>query len=231
MATREEMILKIKKIMATANDTSEGGEHERETAMAMVQKLLIKHRIDLSEINETDDNTTQDFLYENISPAFRRIARAIANMNFCKYIYSVNPKRPSYGNHQFIGSDIDVQACIALAKHLILSVRREARQGAKLYPHDKSYTRSFENAASCRIRDRAKENVANAIEQEKNISSDQLGTSLVITTAYEKIDEIATAYLEKTKQSVTLVAPRAIKINSSQGYKDGVEYGNKVEIT
>ena len=46
----DKIIDKIAKLLAVANGNAAGGEHERDTAMRMATKLLIKHNLSMVDI-------------------------------------------------------------------------------------------------------------------------------------------------------------------------------------
>lgn len=224
------IIEKIKKLMAVVNDAAKGGEHEREVAMNMVQRLLLKHRIEISEVEDIEEDTIEMSEVFSSATFARTIIFAIGKLNFCKIYFTRLPSAKA--RFTFIGREHEIMATIQLCKIIIKSVSREARKGAKIYSHDKSYTRSFENGASYRISERAYDIIKNVKENPEAIMTDikvSSATSLVIANSYDEAEEKNAKYMEGTGVKIKSKRPR-MQNSSADGFYDGDRFGKTVNI-
>lgn len=224
MTNKANIIEKIKKMMAMINDNATGSEEERDTALQMVQKLLVKHRIEISEIEETTNGITEQTVKLFNSQFSRIIFAAISRMNFCKMYYRKIVGKPTYANFTFIGKEHEILATIELCKTILFSVNKEARKGAKLNPNDKSYVRSFENSASLRISNR----IDDIIEKSKN--NNETGNALTVISAYDNAVIECDNYLMENNVKINIKKSRNIKVNSYNGYHDGDNFGKNVNL-
>lgn len=224
--SNEAVINRIKKLMNLANSKSDGNEEERDTALNLIAKLVTKYRIDMASIsNDSETTTTSSSFKEMSAPWVRNIINAICRMNFCDMYYIRHGN--SYCYYHVVGNEVEIEATINLCQHIIKSVSKESRNKAKLYPHDKSYKRSFESAASSRISHRIKEIITQVIECEEKENS---STALVLINQYEKAKEDNARYLENTNIKV-VTKNYKLKTQSYNGHVDGHNYGNTVNIS
>ena len=220
---------KIRKLLALANDTSENGEAEREVAMKMIQKLLIKHRIEMSDvILESDEQvevTSTTFHFHN-APWIRTIIVGLSKMNFCQYYWTKDfLKGAAYGYHTIIGLPHEIEATIELVKVIFHSCDKEAKVGAKKFIEDKSFKRSFLNAASTKIYYRAMELVTESISHDSEI-----GTALVVKNAYEVADQRNSEFLENRGTTIKEKKQRT-RTKSRNGATQGSKFGSTVSLT
>lgn len=223
--SKESIIEKIKKLMNVVNDSATGSEEERDTALKMVQKLLVKHRIEMSEIEEKEEGITEQTVVLYNSQYSRIIFSAISRMNFCSFYYRKIPNRPTYANFTFIGKEHEIFATIELCKSILFSVNKESRKGAKIHAHDKHYSRSFVNSASVRISKRV-----NEIIEDSKKNNDETGNALIIINAYDNAVIECDNYLNNKNLKLITKKPRNINIKSFNGYNDGDNFGKKVNL-
>lgn len=195
--------------------------------MQMVQKILLEHRLNLSDVEKLSDNgsTIAVSKHGQNSPWIRAVYGSIAKLNFCTYYFSSSQKGATYCFHNVIGEKHEVEVVHELAAYIIKSISKESRIGAKRNPKDKSYTRSFQNAAGFRIMKRVEEIITVSIEQEKSST----GTDLVVSE-YDNAIQKSEEYLEKAGIELT-VKTRTIRSKSLSGTDDGRRYANTLNIS
>lgn len=224
----DSILEKIKKLIALANDNATGSEEERDAAMKMVQKLLIKYRLTMADVSSTEKDETivsQTYRFYG-APWIRTVFGAISRMNFCKYYYMRDTTSNNHVLHVFTGATHEVEATIELCKAIQFSCEKEGSKGARINSHDKSYKRSFLNVCSSTISNRVNIMIQEEIEFDENST----GTSLVVKNAYEMAEIKATKYLEE--QGIKLRIPkRVMTYRSGRGYQDGKNYGNSVNLS
>jgi hypothetical protein len=116
MSERENVMTKIRKALALANDGA--SDHECETALLMAQRLMTKYGIDMSEVESQDtDEQGKEVVHENVTergrtPYWKKALSNVIADNFRCYNYT----RTGGGKSRivFLGTKEDV----ALAKEL-----------------------------------------------------------------------------------------------------------------
>lgn len=133
----ENIILKIKKLLAL---TKSKNENESQNAMMKVQRLLIKHKLSIKEVEEYE---IKDFKIEDYktNQRFRgkswksNLANVLAD-NFSCYIYL---KEENYKVRSicFYGKEEDVQICNIMLEYAIKYIDSEGNKLVKKMKQDK----------------------------------------------------------------------------------------------
>lgn len=132
---KDDMILKIKKLLALSKSSN---EHESQNAMIMAQKLLIKHKISMNEVDSYDIETF-NILEKGTSIKFRgsswksNLGQVIAN-NFSCYLF-YRTKR----THEiiFYGKEEDIIICNIMLEYAIKCINLNADKLIKRLKTDK----------------------------------------------------------------------------------------------
>ncbi|ACV50224.1 conserved hypothetical protein [Delftia phage PhiW-14] len=146
IAERTKHMEKIRKMLALANDDAHGGEHERNVAMEMARKLMIKHNIDMGQIY-AEFTREGDSIQVQSDPWLRRAAHA-ASILFMTYMYYSKIKGTQKYKVTFVGQRANVETTIEMANYLIKSVRREGTKFRREHGDIARLETNFLNAAA-----------------------------------------------------------------------------------
>jgi hypothetical protein len=217
---------KLRKILAIVR--SNGNEHERDMAMMRLQEMLVKHRLEMSDIEEKEKEGIVKLEIVGINgPWARTVCQAIAKLNFCDYVF-----RRQYGNdqrlitHIFIGRPHEAEVAQELAMLILEQLNTESRVQARR-TSDPSFQRSFLNAASHTIYHRAEALIkqASAATQAQSQS-----TALMVLNAYALAEQENKQYLTTAFKNLKSGTNRQTS-KSHAGYNEGKVFGDKIPLS
>lgn len=219
---------RVKKMLNLGRDAG-ATEAERETAMRMAHKLLLKHNLDLATVDAStaakDDPRAEAIATYYGRPWARVVSHAIARLFFCEYIY-VSATNAKDTRHCFIGRESNTGTAIAMSRWLVEAIAKEAR---KRNEHegdgDNAWKRSFCIGAAVAVSHR----VDRMINEASKAVTAAPGTALVVANLYAVEQATNKALVEK--QYPKLGKGRNGKsTGSNEAASAGRAYGNSVNL-
>jgi hypothetical protein len=222
MKMDNKIISKVKKLLALAKDNP--NDNEADTAMLMVQELLAKYNISMSDIDSSDDENEKNVIEESVTkftrtPWWKKELAVIIAENFkCKTFLSVGQGKTKI---VFLGLEMDVIIAKDVFQYAEIVIDRLAKSYVnKIYREGKS-TKGVRNEFIWGflkgLRDKFREQV------EKN----DWGLILVTDALVEK------AFADKNlrKGSNSGIAPNfSGDLNARQeGYSEGQKFADTYE--
>lgn len=212
----KEVIEKVKKLLALSKSSN---EHEASTAMLQVQKLLVKYKLSMREIEEFEGKQTVNVVEDlsDISTSTGRWKGSLAMVicdNFGCYCYAQTKDRKSYVT--FIGKEEDVTVCKIVIKYAIDCIKSKVKIFKKQYKEEGRSTTGLEMTyALSFIR-----GLEQAFKNQRKENEDEWGLVLV------KDPEV-----EKVWNNLGLVSSRKCKVKvvkdsqlRNQAYEDGKNF-------
>jgi Protein of unknown function (DUF2786) len=146
MASKTDLIKeKLRKILAVVR--SNGNVHEREQAMLRLQELLVKHRLEMTDIeHKEEEGIIRLEVQGRNGPWARTVGHAIAKLNFCSYLFQRNNGDQRNCIHIFIGRPHEVEVVKELTLLILEQLNTESTVQARR-SLNKSFQRSFLNGA------------------------------------------------------------------------------------
>ena len=148
---------KIQKLLIMAERG--GTENEMQVAMRMVQELLAKHNLEMSDVQKTEIED-EDIIQEkndidNNVPWQRNIYYSIGRLYFCKVYssYSYLPFGKKYVSMAVVGKQSNVQTVRIIAEYVIKLCNELSKQPGT----DRSWRNSFKNGFQSRLSQRVTE--------------------------------------------------------------------------
>lgn len=201
-------------------------EFERNAAMGRLQALLIKHRLDMNDI---EDKAKEDIVEITVlghnGPWARSVAKSISKLNFCNYVFQRKHGDQRFVNHSFVGRPHEVEVAKELTtlihEQLLSESSAQARRSM-----DPSFQRSFLNAASATIYRRVEELIKQTSQPSAETSS---STALIVLNAYALAEVENNNFLEVAYPNLKTTKSRA-KSKSHAGYAEGRAFGDKIPL-
>ena len=177
MDTKEQVIEKVKKILAKADPTRNDCEAEVENAMRIAKRLMAEHDIEMTdvEVDEEDGSESFDFCNEQCDLLVRgslvgtvaRAVRYITNTDCFRTSYYKGTKK--FYKMTFCGTRTDVAVAKMMYGMLWEMMKERARAVAREHgcSSDRSFIRSYETGFSSGLVKNASEDVVFE-DQKKN---------------------------------------------------------------
>lgn len=216
----EAIIVKIRKMMALANDAG-ASDGERDNAMRMAYNIMAKHNLAESDLTEKELRQLIG-LGGDAAPYARRIANALAGMFFCNYY---TERRGATSTHKFVGKAANVMTASLMADYVIKSIRKEARKTASVNGYTNTWKTSFYKGAASVIVARCIE----MIEAQKTETTKTTGTGLVLASVYDSEKLANDQFLAEAGVRLRMKASREHRATAA-GYNAGKEFGGKVNL-
>lgn len=221
----------IDKVRKLLNMTVEAGctINEAASAYKQAQKLIVQHRISVSDLNEGNDEeiTNKHYLYkgERVVHWKSRLASVLCHVNGAKMYYNnkyEQRKNGRIGNvvyYQVIGRDSDVQVIDYFFKYLTNEIERLCKEEQRRNPGEgKSFSDSFKKGAADKIIQRLYEAV-------KEVRDESTSTSIV------KVDMRDAEVQKWAKEKLNLKSSNLhATANDARGYYAGVLAGAKISL-
>lgn len=210
----KEVIEKIKKLLALSESSN---EHESNTAMLQVQKLLVKHKLSMKEVEEFEKevvNVVNDM--SDICLTTGRWKGSLALViceNFGCYCYSQKKNGKTYVT--FVGKDSDVVVCKIVLEYAIDCIKSRVTSFKRQFKREGRSTKGLEATYALSFIQGLKK----AFEEQKKANEQEWGLVLVKDPEVEKAWSQLT--LRKTKYRPTVVNDIDI-VNSA--YNDGKRF-------
>ncbi len=216
---------KLRKILAIVH--SNGNEHERNMAMLRLQELLVKHRLEMSDIEEKAKEDIIRVIVTGLNgPWARTVASAISKLYFCNYYFVSNGTSDQrFCKHVFVGRPHEAEVAKELAMLVIGQLQTESAMQARRNGNS-SFQRSFLNAASSAIYWRVEAMIkeSSTPNQERTMS-----TALMVQSAYEQALAENKQFLDNIGMVITFPKWRT-RTKSYEGSAQGRNFGNKVPL-
>jgi uncharacterized protein DUF2786 len=228
----EKILVRIKKMMALANDRA-ASEGERDNAMRMVHGILAKYNLTMAEADSTSLSPEEKRTGRAMDTGGRKfphvwqrnVAMAIANLYFCNYFFTQHKDQKV--DHFFIGKHANVYTAQEMTKYVITSIEKEARSSRKAHHGDGAYERNFAKGAAEVLNHRCHEirRAAEAKPSETNSC-----TALVLASVYQKEKEANAKYLAEVMNIRLRSAKMTQHSSHSDGRHQGRQYGNQINL-
>ncbi len=224
MSTNDKILEKIKNLLTLAEDG--GNDEESQTALAMAQKLMLKHKISQNELSTSE---SQEIIIKSLS-VYKRIywwekvlVRIIAD-NFRVMFYIQSSRFPHQKSVQrklvFMGYPEDVELAYEVFYLAAETMKFYASQHLKDYEDEhslpairKSYYQGFMDGLEHKF-----------IQQKKNLVKENEKYALVIKTPQDVIDK----YNCEINGALSFKHPQMKK--NSMAYQNGYSKGNTMQF-
>jgi hypothetical protein len=225
----EKVIAKIRKMLAHANDTAAGGEHERDTALRMAHNLLAKYNLSMSDVsqkNNQDDRSDQTEVYYDYV-WMRMMAAAISKLYFC-HLFTQKTGKKDRSKFTFVGREANVSTAKEMFEYVVKSVTKEASRVTTAAGENQTFKWSFCKGAALQIHHRCVK-LREEAEAESRAEA-KPGTQLVLASLYAAEHTANQNYINE-KMGITLrKAPMRTRNTDSSGFAAGKAFGNKVGL-
>lgn len=216
----EEIIVKIKKMMALANDAG-ASDGERENAMRMAYNIMAKYNLDEDDLAEKELRQILEYAGKT-SPWARRIANSLAGLFFCNYY---TQRSGVASTHKFVGKAANAMTASIMTEYVIKSIRSEAGKVARKNGYPNNWKTSFYKGAANTITTRC----LDLIEAQKNTMTKTAGTGLVLASFYDS--ERAANDKFTAEQGIRLRTKACSEQRpTAAGFNAGKEFGNGINL-
>jgi hypothetical protein len=221
--SNEKMMLRIKKMMALANDAG-ATEHEREAALEHATALLQKYNLTMKDLPADEQDEKRSTLEMTISGDvwIRSLAQSVASLFFCDYFY-MRTGTSGKDTHHFVGREGNAITAMEMTNFLSKSIRKEAtsRYRSATSPEGRSFCVGALVSISRRIKE---------MKTQGTKSADGSSNALALLDLY-KSESLANAkFLETTGVKVVQKNVRKSSIIGSS-YDAGKVHGNSISLT
>lgn len=229
----DNIIEKIRKLMALADKNSGATESEMEVALSMAQALMMKHAIDEDRIRPKDAPGAKERVVGDdgvgFMPWMTNLAAAAATLNMCKSL-----QQKLHNGHYaffFVGRPEAAEAAEMLLKQLIKEVDRLYKMNMpKTIPQSQrgKYRDNFKFACSTRINARAWQ-IMETMKKDDQLAINKTGsTALVVaSTVAQRLREAEDWINEKYGDTIKATKRRG---RSGQGLAEGLRAGDQAKI-
>lgn len=217
MTTQQNIIRKIRALLARADENRNDNEHEREIAMRQAEKLMAMHAIDASDIDTSDIERPGTEQVKTGASLWRAsIVGAIAKLYGCAS-YRTSGRN---GTTKVIGRQADRMVVLSIAAWIMESIDREARNTCQ----GRRESRAFRVGANAGVWRQVRQ-----ILRERRESADRVaGTALVVADYYASQLTINDRHM---RSMVRLRSGSGMSHSSTSGYARGRAYGESVNLS
>lgn len=223
MNEKSKVLDRVRKMLAMAND-ERGNEHEREAAMRMAHSLLIKHGLDMLEVEKSQrDAEDPRGQFENDGYGMKWalfVRNCIARLYMCKYIQGskINSTRT---RHIFVGRESNATVAMDISEFVVNSILQEAR---KRYRQTLcAETRAFGMGCAVTIAKRV-----DAIIADRSHEFVEESKALVLVAMREDEEKGNAAFIAENLETVQRNFRRT-RLNAG-AYADGSKFGERVGL-
>lgn len=224
----EKIIARVQKLLNLANDDA-ASEGERENALRMAHATLLKHNIDMSQVDKftrDKEDPREEMAVDGWNLVWCRGVRdAVARLFFCKYLIGgkINATR---GRHYYIGRTSNVATAAYMSDWIIAGILKEADRlhGHRLNPNGRSFCVGVEDT----IRHRVNRMITEA--QQNDTPDTPAGTALVVMELYKSELDANAAFIAEQYGEIKSQKRRDTGVNEA-AYSQGVSYGNTVNLS
>lgn len=214
----EKIIERIRKLLALAGNNP--SDAEREAAMQKAHQLLVDHNLQMQDVHTTPE-VVEAFVNEmkfRATPWARVIVNHIAQLYFCKFIYSV---RGGKLVATFVGMRVDAEIARMVSESILASVRAQSvTYGATTG----GSPGSFRNGASATIAHRCLKLMREAAPVNAP------GTALVVQSLYKTRAAEADAWVKQNMGE--LGKPRSkLNVRHDAAGQAGAAFAQTVSLT
>lgn len=231
----DKVLARIKKMLALANDAG-ATDGERETALAMAHKLMVKFNIDAAQVASLDDNKIEEgrgkdtFIWGKEMWALRT-AQAVCKLFMCEFYFQTSALQKSKAYYCVIGTQMNVSAAKLLSEFVLASIHRQARVAAYQAGHKPGgafgrFMRSFCEAAGLRICRR----VLDILEAQRTANEPVPGTALVVQNLYDSEQEKNKNWIAEHTGELKQRNSKGARVIDRDAYSKGDEYGRSVHL-
>lgn len=211
----ENIVLKIKKLLALSKSSN---ENEAKSSLLMAQKLLMKHKLTMKEINEYKETSIKELKTDITYKKAKwkgKLAKVIAN-NYKCYVYS----EVNYSNQiMFFGREEDTTICKIVLEYAIDSINSKVKLLQKEAKKNYMSVKGIENDYALGFIS----GLEKAFEEQKRKYKDEW--SLVVLKDKEVVEE----YENFSKGFKTY--PIKYVVENGKHFNEGVKDGKNFDIT
>ena len=185
----DKAIDKVRKLLNLANN--EGAtEGERDNALRMAYALIAKHNLEMSQVDQKEEERviSKEPIYAR--PWARRVASSVASLFFCQY-FTQNLSQRNMALHHFVGKLSNSVTAMEISMFLIASIRRESGKRQRALGESVTWRRSFCTGAAQQIQQRIHE-----LRKTEESKAPSTGTSLVLADVYRMEVEANEAFIK-----------------------------------
>ncbi len=216
----EKIIDKIKKLLALANNSA-ASEGERENALRMAHNLLVKHNLEMKDLQEHE--IKENRIFERLETFqmkwCRGVAISIAKLFFCE-MFTEGKINGTKGRYCFVGKESNATTAALMTEYVISSILREARKlyGSNLAPQ----STSFGHGARAKLRDRINEMIST--------TSQATGTGLVVLELYDLEISANKSFIDAEGIKLVTITLKKSNISDLAAFGAGSLFGNKIDL-
>lgn len=224
----------IRKLLAMA----EGGtEHEALVAAQKASLLALKYNIDILALQTKPEDYKDDHLHQDIKVDrwVSNILHGVANLNAVKHYRSHNPDTDDW-SYRLVGKQHNINITRSITQYLVNEVRRLNTSHVKDKPHLNTaparadYRKAFRLAASQRLYSRLTD-LLSELQNHPEVAPLALQTNALVVADYFKTEAQACEdFISKNIGALTFTKERPLRINSTEGYRDGQNAANKISL-
>jgi hypothetical protein len=213
----EKIVERVRKLLALAGNNP--SEAEREAALRKAHAILLEHNLQMHDVIEKIETVNAyDMVVKYPSTWSRVISNAIANLYFCKFVYTKVGR--SYIAH-FIGMRVDAEIAQMVASNIIESVAREAVYHSRVTGGSVA---SFKNGAASSIAYRCR-------KMREQAEADPVpGTALVVQSLYKTRAAEAEDFTQN-KWGKLKETNRRMRVTADESGRAGSKFGGTVSLT
>jgi hypothetical protein len=223
----DKVIAKIRKLLAVANGSAAGGEHERDTAMRMALGLLAKYNLDMADLSEPQEIRGKDNTLElHATPWMRWVGDSVAKLFFCFCYTSTSYGKTNRRRYSFIGLRSNVETAKAITEYVVRSIEREGTRRMKEGGHSAAWANSFRKGAALRIGSRCTALRKQAELEQAPVSGER---GIVLASVYKQNELANQKWLDDMGIEVNFMPDRTQDPLQS-GLRAGAEFGDKINL-
>lgn len=220
----DKILDRVRKMLAMAND-ERGNQHEREQALRMAHNLLIKHGLDLLDVERSQrDAEDARGRYTGEGHSMRwalHIRLHVARLFMCRYL--VGAKLNSWKcEHVFIGRESNATTAMYISDYVVNSIVKESRKrfGGDSVPEARSFALGCADQIAIRVRE---------MLADKDDQFSAPDKALIVVAMRKEEDDANEVWIRANVQTKAL--RRASSKVKADSYAEGREYGKGIGLS
>lgn len=225
----EKIIAKVRKLLAVANGSAAGGEHERDTAMRMALKLLAAHNMSMASVADApqEGRISETDMYHS-TPWMGWVGNAMAKLFFC-HMFTTKVHGKNKKVFTFVGLESNVATAKEMTAYLIKSITKESAVAMAKYGQGETFGNSFRKGAADRIYSRC-EKLRQEAEAESDAANMGTGTALVLSSLYKTQALANVAHIKEVMGIDLKETVATTRNNDALGTMVGKQFGDRVNL-
>lgn len=215
----EKVIERIRKLLALAGNNDNAAE--RESALNKAHQLLLEYNLDMTQVADKIEeveafNRSMGF---NPSPWIRTIVNSIAELYFCKFVWTRTGAKSFKAT--FVGMRVDAEIAQMVSESILKSVMREAHAHSRITGGSVA---SFKGGAAAKIYHRCRKLIDEA-QLDK-----QPGTALVVQSLYKTRAQESQDWINRNMGELKKPKTKLI-LRGDEAGQAGARFGDTVSLT